>query len=282
LRVQGRHSVKFQLLFAVFLAACLSGDDGGNDPALSHIYLSFRSADTSTAITVNYHTNENAVASQVYYDIESRSDVSEYQFHAEGFSNSVNDIKRLFHHVELTGLVSDQTYYFVVGDEEVGFSSERKFQTVPATGPIRFVTGGDMGTSLRVKGFLDLAGKQAPHFALIGGDVAYGNGEKKSYSLWRTWLTYWGEEMVTPDGHMIPLAIAIGNHEVNYFAIGIDNRSPWYMKLFAQDDTNRSYFYRHFGENSAVLFLDTDHVHGYSGKQKTWIRDQMGNLSESL
>ena len=62
-----------------------------------------------------------------------------------------------------------------------------------------------------------VAASHNPSFALIGGDLAYANGWAPCYLKWDMWLSQWEQHMVTPDGRMIPLIVAIGNHEAASF-----------------------------------------------------------------
>ncbi len=117
-----------------------------------HCYLTWQN-DTSTTITVNYHTRSDAGQSLVRFDIVSRGGVpDDYMFQASGNSHqvpgleAVEGVARTIHVVELTDLLTGQEYYFIAGDPVTGFTDERKFRTIPDGGePIRFVTGGDMG-----------------------------------------------------------------------------------------------------------------------------------------
>src|SRR5262245_27156630 len=114
-----------------------------------HVYLTWQ-GDTSTTITVNYQTMEQAQTSHVYYDKKSRNGtLDEYKFHTKGTRHLIPGLQdnRVIHWVELTSLEPDETYYFVAGDDCNGFTEERKFRTIPdGTEKIRFVDGGDMGT----------------------------------------------------------------------------------------------------------------------------------------
>src|SRR5881394_3553237 len=114
-----------------------------------YVYLTWQ-GDTSTTITVNYQTMEDAETSAVYYDTTSRKGkISDYQFHATGTRHEIEGLEdgRSIHWVPLSQVKPDQIYYFVAGDPKNGFTAERKFQTIPeGDQPLRFVVGGDMGT----------------------------------------------------------------------------------------------------------------------------------------
>src|SRR5206468_6436471 len=115
-----------------------------------HVYVTWQ-GDTSTTITVNYQTMEEAEASAVYYYTQAhKGKISDYRFHATGTRHKIEALEdgRTIHWVELGQLEPGKTYHFVAGDSKNGFTAERKFQTVPdGHEKIRFVIGGDMGTS---------------------------------------------------------------------------------------------------------------------------------------
>ena len=118
-------------------------------------------------------------------------------------------VDRTVHVVELTDLEPGTSYHFVVGDPISGFREERRFRTVPADGsPIRFVTGGDMGTGLMPRMISARAAEQNPAFALLGGDISYASGRLKRYHKWPAWFADWEATMRTPDGHLIPMVVA--------------------------------------------------------------------------
>ena len=76
----------------------------------------------------------------------------------------------------------------------------------------KFVTGGDMGVSNVAKQITTQASKTDPDFALLGGDLAYANG--RSTKAWLSWLDDWHKLARTSKGHLIPIVIVIGNHEM--------------------------------------------------------------------
>jgi acid phosphatase type 7 len=131
----------------------------------------------------------------------------------------------LLHRVELTGLLPDTMYEFRPGSDAVIF----KFKTMPAklNGPIRFVIGGDVyHDDLHTLGKMNRkAAGTNPHFALVGGDLTYAEdtfvffkflGIFKDRSVrWMEWLKAWKKQMVAPDGRLIPMIPAIGNHDTH-------------------------------------------------------------------
>src|SRR5690606_2943283 len=122
------------------------------------------------------------------------------------------------HHcwADLTGL-SPNTTYFVTPIVELPDNPEvkghtLKFRTGPSLTsdePVTYINGGDFvwstaGISLSKKG-----AEHEPLFAIIGGDVAYDNGDANCYRRYDNWFKNWMETLVTPSGYSIPILTAI-------------------------------------------------------------------------
>lgn len=241
-----------------------------------HTYLTWQN-DTSTTMTVNFHTRKGS-KSFVRYDTVSHSgDPEGYALEAQGASHKISGLadKRSIHVVELTGLEPGETYYFIAGDKKKGFTEEKKFRTIPSgDAPIRFVTGGDMNIGRITERLQALAGEQDPMFTIVGGDLAYVNGELAGYKKWDRWLRNWEKYMVTPGGYLIPMVLAIGNHEVKGAYSQPTGNAPFYFGYFAQTRL-RSYFTRKFGDNFVFFILDTGHIASHGGDQKTWLEEAL-------
>lgn len=241
-----------------------------------YVYLTWQ-GDTGTTITVNFHTFQQPNSSVVLYDTRSRGgNPINYRFKTQGVSSQIEGLPcRFIHRVELTGLQAGQTYYFVAGDPDTGFSAERKFRTLSNDdSPVRFVTGGDMGIGEEVRVFLRRAAALEPQFALIGGDLAYVNGDIDYVHIWDQWLQNWCTEMITPNGYTIPVGASIGNHEVQGGYQGNPDKAPFYFGFFPQSG-NRSYFRRQFGSNFVMYFLDSGHIAKHGGNQADWLETQL-------
>ena len=248
---------------------CQSADD------VLPIYLTWSHEDTTTTMTVHYHSVGPAEGSHVYYDVAPRGgDPAAYAYHATGFEKRLEGIDRSVHVVELTGLEPGTSYSFVVGDPLSGFREERRFRTLRDDGsPIRFVTGGDIGTGLLPRMISARAAAQNPDFALLGGDLTYASGRFDRYPQWPAWFADWETTMRTPDGHLIPMVVAVGNHEVNRRdrSEPAEKRAPFYTLFFHQHPEGQSYFLRRFGAQLAVWVLDSNHLANIAGAQKVWL-----------
>src|SRR6266850_5141060 len=242
-----------------------------------HVHLTWQ-GDTSTSITVNYQTMEAADKSVVYYDTKRREGkISEYRSSASGIRHKIDGLEdgRTIHWVELKALEPGQTYYFVAGDPKSGFTTERKFQTIPdGDQKLRFVVGGDMGTSPAMPVLLRQAARQEPDFGVVGGDIAYAGDQLTNYARWDVWLDGWEQQMVSPKGFTIPMVLAIGNHELRKEAQLSGTNSLFYFGYLAQQH-DRSYFSRKFGENFVIYLLDSGHLVPHGPEQAAWLDAQL-------
>ncbi len=204
--------------------------------------------------------------------------------------------------VEIDGVPDVRVYRFELRDLEPGASYDfetlldgrpvgraRSFRTVPTQGPLRLAVGGDVGAEPLSLALLAQAARQSPHLLAIGGDLAYANGLTSNWPRWRAWLEHVTEALVTPDGHTVPLVLAIGNHEVNVGRTGgvpesapDEEKAPFYFALFAQNqngggsrkDGGATYFRRGLGSVGALYVLDSDHLVPYED-QAVWLAERM-------
>jgi hypothetical protein len=171
--------------------------------------------------------------------------------------------------------------------------------------PVRFVEGGDMygqnywynyanpldGFGLFRKGRLDIvrevsrqAARRNPMFAVIGGDIAYTEGDPDKPDRWLRWLAAWKQDMVTSDSLLVPVVAAVGNHEV------VDNRTkeewtepgrkpdpvahaPYYYSLFVAPDSV-SYSVLDFGDYLSLVLLDSGHTFTVP-EQTAWLSNAL-------
>lgn len=243
-----------------------------------HVYLTWNHEDTSRNMTVLFHDAKHGFSNpQVRWDTESRGgDPKLYRNVMSADSWEFEDTGVNIHSVQLTALTPGATYYFVAGDEQGGFSPERKFRTIPDdASPLRFVVGGDMDVNETVPVLMRKAADLEPQFALIGGDIARDNGKISNFPKWDIWLKYWEEQMVTPQGYTVPMVLAIGNHEVRGFlGTSAFAKAPFFIGLFRQEG-EKTYFSRNFGSETVVHVLDTGHMASHDGEQKDWLLKQL-------
>ena len=268
----------------VLLAVCALGSSSwllAFSP--QHVVFTWQ-GDTGTTLTVNYQTlGGRRPATQVFYDTQPRDGrLEEYRHRAEGRAFQIPGVEdRWVHRVELTGLAPGSTVYLTAGDPGLGTSREIKVRTIPHDDrPLRFIAGGDLDAKHDTREMLRVAARFSPDFVLIGGDIAYDDGRLSNLGLWDSWLSYWADEMVTPEGYAIPFVAAIGNHEVRGGYAGSIEDAPFYFSFLGQHPESRSYFAHRFGANLVVLTLDTGHVAAHEGPQTQWLEEMLERFKD--
>ncbi len=190
---------------------------------------------------------------------------------------------------ELRGLEPGASYDFRIALDERPAGGWGSFRTMPREGPVRMAAGGDVGAEPLSLALLAQAARQSPHLLAIGGDLAYANGLTSNWPRWRAWLEHVTEALVTPDGHTVPLVLAIGNHEVNVGRDGgvsesasAEQKAPFYFALFAQDQGGggqgtaggATYFRRGLGSVGVLYVLDSGHLVSHE-EQGVWLAERM-------
>lgn len=182
----------------------------------------------------------------------------------------------LIHSTELTQLLPNSSYQFRIGDEETVY----KFRTMPLNthDPIRFIVGGDMynGTIEMLEKTNQAAAAADPLFVVIGGDIAYGCSGKspENAQKWLDWLSVWKKTMVTPNGYLIPIIPAIGNHEVQGGKDGTPHQAQFFFALFPFPGL-RGYNALDFCDYMTLIVLDSGHTNPIHGLQTEWLKSTL-------
>jgi len=175
------------------------------------------------------------------------------------------------------GLEPGGEYVLRIGDaNETG----HRFRTAPAElkEPIVFAEGGDVGVWKHVAPLHKIAASWEPRFGLIGGDCAYANG--RTPKNWIKFLKLWRANMVDPNGRLIPMLCAIGNHEVDGGWGQTLNEAPFFMALFGERFDGKSYAAVDFGDYLSILLLDSGHVTPHDGEQLSWLNEALASRSD--
>ncbi len=242
---------------AASLPACSRRRVHDAPPSYGKPYLTWQ-GDPSTTMTITYHSEAEPASVVAVYDTEEAPEA--YRYRAVGKSWQIPGLPdgRYINSVELTGLTPGQDYYFRVGDDET-FSEQYKFRSIPdGDAPIRFAIGGD---TLPTRLFRDLTRETAaqdPLFLVIGGDLCYADGRFERINRWNAWFDHWHDQGVTTDGRLIPLVMAIGNHEINRREGNHEERAPFFFGFFPQG--GKTYWAHQFGGNLGFIVLDTNHL----------------------
>lgn len=151
-----------------------------------------------------------------------------------------------------------------------------RFRMPPADASrIRFITGGDVYHKREAMDRMNRqAGKDAPSFVLMGGDLAYANNV--SPERWLDYIDSWAAHARTPDGRLLPKVVAIGNHETvgaGYHpndAPGPEAASLFYslFEFPVKDDATHVV---DFGSALSLVMLDSGHTKNIAA-QTAWLR----------
>lgn len=221
-----------------------------------HLYLTWEREDTARSQTIVFQTEDRATDPRI--QVARIGQEAEYDTIAS-HTLILRGSSRRVHWVTLTGLQPYTVYKFRAGDTRYGMSQWRTFRTLPEDDrPIKVVTGGDMYHHDETVELLKIAGRQEPDVALVGGDAAYANGHLKEGRLWDIWLDNWDQHVRHPDGRMVGIIFAIGNHEVDGGYVRDKNKAPFYFGLFPQG--GETYFTRKLGSEIDLIVLDSGHI----------------------
>jgi hypothetical protein len=158
---------------------------------------------------------------------------------------------------DIIGLTPNTTYnYFsaVTIDNANVTGTLLKFRTGPSNtsdDSFSFIDGGDIMASESGIALLKHAATLEPLFFIIGGDIAYENGDANCYRRWDMFFDDWNKYLVTPTGYSVPILTCIGNHEASGFGVPRFYDS-YYIRLFphqtglsGMDPQSRDLFHSH-------------------------------------
>jgi hypothetical protein len=135
--------------------------------------------------------------------------------HADSVSSL--GVDTVYHHVDLSHLRPDTTYYYRLRHQG---STPRtgSFRTAPAKPrAFRFAAFGDMGVNAAAQKNIALLRQQDPDLAFVVGDLCYADsggmgtssGSQQDFTLWDRFLG-----QVQPSARAIPWMTTVGNHEM--------------------------------------------------------------------
>lgn len=282
----------FCLLFVIAFPFFLKAAEPVAEPPIA-VYLTWQK-EPHTTMTIQWITYKNVINNVIQYHAAGDS----FWQNAAGICFSTPEgLDYLIHRVELLNLRSQTEYYFRLNKQGKIY----KFKTMPAdtNTPIRFVVGGDIyhESMAAVIEMNRQAAKTAPLFALVGGDLAYGeinkhsslsdkwkswtgwllhNGEGKfkKRQRWIEWLAAWSDHMITPDGRLIPMVPTLGNHDVDGGFDRSANDAACFHAFFPFPSP-QGYNVLDFSNYMAIFTLDSGHTNPIEGKQSRWLYEAL-------
>jgi len=256
------------------------------DPPPRWTYLTW-SGPTETSMTVNFQIlAAEAAAGSVRWWADG-ADPAKAEVMASTSHGLAGVPGRWIHHAQLTGLRPGALYAFQARSVAGPWSAIYRFRTVADDGtPLRFVVGGDIGSGM-VRGeaafheraaLLRLAAAREPQFAILGGDYAYFEGKKEEgIAAWDGLFEELDRNLVAAGNRLIPMVLAIGNHELTGGSPGGKaDKAPFYYAFFAQEAGTAS-FVRRFGPRAAVVVLDSGHTATHA-EQVDWLERELTAL----
>jgi len=267
------------LRMLVLLLAC-APSLGAQAPAA--IFLTW-SDDPTTTVTVDWHQVAGVDISSVEIRGPGISEWRPVEGQLIGFPHSSRTVRRAL----VRDLQPDALYELRVGESEI-----YRYRSMPSTlsRPVRFASGGDtryaendFGQMNRIVAAFDL------DFVKFGGDLSYADGQPTRSDRKEQWFETVTRTLVGEGNRLIPVVVAIGNHEVwdvRRVPEGEDPRafmSQWGMEakqatyfrpLFAFPRGN--YFdVLDFGDYLSLVALDSDHMRDVVGAQTDWLRETL-------
>ncbi|HLB53214.1 MAG TPA: metallophosphoesterase family protein [Chlamydiales bacterium] len=249
-----------RLTFFFFLPLTLFGD-------ILALYLSWY-GDPTTTISIQWHTSDDAKYPHCKLLLPSgKTREFKAPFHKVG--------DRFVYALSIEELNPDTLYTFQIESDETLYS----FRTAPMhlEKPFRFVIGGDVFHAKQdFQKMCKEVIQQDPLFVVLGGDIAYATKINPLTDLshfflgtqgrWFSFLKEWKEQMILPDGRVVPFLLIPGNHDLS------SNNSQLFFDLFAFPG---KHLYRtiDFGNYLTLLLLDTGHLDPIEGEQTLWLEN---------
>jgi Purple acid Phosphatase, N-terminal domain/Calcineurin-like phosphoesterase len=228
--------------------------------------------DPTTTITVQWLGPETAEDKSIRYKRLGGANAGSGKTITKPYAST--DLK--VHRCELTGLEPGGEYEFQIGTA----SPTYRFRTMPAkaTNTIQFVSGGDSGIDRHAVATNQVAGRQDPQFVLIGGDLAYDNGE--SPEVFTRFLQNYHNHVVDSAGRLIPMISCIGNHEVVHGYNARRSDSPQYLSFFDGLFAEKTFGVLDVGDYLSLVLLDTNHIAPVAGEQTDWLARTLAERQE--
>lgn len=233
------------------------------------VYLTWQN-DPSTTMTIQWLSPLQETNSQIEYLKNSEKE----WITAQGLCKSLPlEAPYNINVLELQKLDPNCEYRFKIK------GSEYRFRTAPSilSEPFRFAVGGDVYPD-SIEPFEAMAKRvalQNPRFVLLGGDLAYSTSKRKDdFNRWFTFLSVLSKELKDSSGCLIPLIVAIGNHEVMGHYEQQANKAPFFYALFSMPGP-QGYNILRFRDYLSIAILDSDHTNLIAGKQTEWLSQEL-------
>ncbi|MFM7374798.1 MAG: hypothetical protein ACKO39_06575, partial [Chthoniobacterales bacterium] len=183
----------------------------------------------------------------------------------------------------ITGLNPGTIYEFQVD----GYTETFRFKTMPAdlTQPVKFAAAGDADIGPDADAMAAAIAARDPAFLAMIGDHAYEDSRAANFWMWERYLQSYFSNLRAPDGRLIPIVAAVGNHEIyngwGEYHPDFQNTADWrlrygsyFFRYFAFPGANQPYGVLDFGSYLSLILLDTEHASALisgSDAQTQWL-----------
>ncbi len=240
------------------------------------VYLTW-SADPATTMTVNWLSLYAKASETDRY----RRGTGEWS-RVDGAGKPVEPSGLWVRRARLSGLEPDAVYEFAIAAEAPdGPRGVHTFRTMPRElrRAVTFVTGGDM---MHTREMVDVmnkqAGRLAPDFALLGGDLAYGDNvdATRLVDFFQSWMVHARGR----DGRLIPMVAVISNHEVQRGYRGRPEvEASQFYTLFGFPG-GKARHVLDFGSYLSLVNLDSEYTEAIKGAQAAWLGETLAARAE--
>ena len=272
-----------RLVLVVLAGASIAGAQqastaSGTTPAA--VFVTWN-GDPTTSVSVDWHLAADTDIAAIEVRGPGLSTWRRYDGSAIAFPFSSRRVRR----ARIDGLRPGSVY-----ELRLGGARSYRYRTMPArlTRPIRFATGGDTQAGETTFGPMNrIAASRDVDFVLLGGDLAYSNGDPRLVAREQAWYETITRTLVTRDRRLIPVIAAIGNHEVfssrdtteatarTMRETGVRlGDAPYYTALHAHA-RDRQYSVIDVGDYLSLVLLNTGHTAPVQGAQTEWLRDAL-------
>ena len=228
-------------------------------------------ADPSKNATISWSTAKPAQKSLLRYRVKGSSE-KQATLGAETGKYIGGDVELYYYHAKMTELEGNTTYEFQIFSDDHE-SKVMYFVTAPKDDhPLSIFSGGDSRSDLeerrRVNKMLakmvdDSYANEIPEDDLIafahGGDYIY---KGKNLKMWIEWMSA-NELTIGPDGRMLPIIPARGNHDGGKI----------YNEIFGLDADDKDYFAINLGAKTRLVTLNTNI--STAGDQRKWLEREL-------
>jgi acid phosphatase type 7 len=266
----------------LFLLLCTFWTSLGITEEPYALYLTWQHDPTRT-MTVQWITPKENADDSLEYRVQGDT---KWQTQLGKHKEMPQDEPFFVHVVELQDLTPDSVYYFRLKESDTDYH----FRTLPKDlneTPVVFLVGGDTN-QLGPEGFAETnirAAKEDPSFVVFGGDLAYASPREsfqaEDADRWLEWIKTYSDTMKTTDNHLIPLLVAIGNHDVKGGFHQTPEKAPFFHALFSMPGYPG---YNVVRANSYLSFylLDSSHSNPVKGVQTDWLKTELDKDSKMI